>query len=101
MRGPITPAVVGTFTVMDGFVVRWYETPEDHRVMLSASRDAVAAPAYTAAEPFIPTAVAVHKALKDWYAVGAPQGIPPEVAAILTHQRRGLFGPLEPINPEA
>lgn len=86
--------VTVTPTINSGWVVRWFgsEQAAEHREpMLSASRAGVCVSCYLHQVPadVLATATQAYETLRD----GREEGI----LALATHRKRGLFGPLVPV----
>jgi len=89
------PVITVTSTIMDGTVVRWFESlgaAENMRPALSASRRGVAVHAEFLTDipvQWVEHATQVHRAL------AVDPGA--DASGLATHRRRGLSGPLEEV----
>jgi hypothetical protein len=86
--------VIVTPTIMDGTVVRWYATEHaavERDEAITASRNGIRVPGDLADIPdaVIRAAVGAHVVLRDDEDI--------DLSHLATHRRRGMFGPLEPV----
>lgn len=95
----MSAVVTVTATVMSGTVVRWHRdlyAAEEHRPVLSASRDGVLIESgvylHTLPPEWLAAATAAYEALKR------DRGA--DMSALATHRRAAMFGALEPVEEE-
>jgi hypothetical protein len=91
--------VTVTATVMDGTVVRWYDDRNIEgigRPWVSVSRNGVLVDGYLHEVPEVVLALAqeIHR---GWQ---RDRDAWPDIRKLATHRRRGILGPLEPVERE-
>lgn len=98
-EGRAAVIVTVTPTLGDGTVVRWYETEADAannaiQPLVSASRNGVLVSTYLHVVP-----TEVMEAAQTVY-VNLRRDPDTDMGYLATHRRRGLFGPLEPVQAD-